>query len=81
MKFLSDYGLGVFALALYIIGGIVTFGGIGVIAFIGEENLWGWGSGKSLGYLFLCVGVALSIIGVLTMRIFRNHFAVPQKNG
>jgi hypothetical protein len=80
MKLLGDSGLGILALALYILGGVGTFSGIGMIALIGESDLLGLGSGKSLGYLFLCVGVAISILGVLMMRVYRNHFAVPQKN-
>lgn len=80
MKFFTDYSLGLAALALYILGGLGTFSGIGMIAFFGDENLWGWGSGKSLGYLFVCVGAATSILGVIAMRVFRNHFALPQKS-
>jgi hypothetical protein len=37
------------------------------------QDLLGWGDGRSIGYLFLCVGLSLSIIGVLFMRIFRNR--------
>ena len=79
MSFMREYGLGLAAIGLYIIGGIGTFSGIGMIALVGEDDLLGLGSGKSLGYLFVCVGVCLSIIGVLAMRLFRNHFALPKK--
>ena len=65
--------LAIVAFAVYIIGGIGCFGGIGLIAFMKGRDLWGWGDGRTIGYLFLCVGVALSILGVLLMRIFRNR--------
>jgi hypothetical protein len=66
-------GLAVCAFALYIIGGIGTFGGLALIFLMKNRDLWGWGEGQSIGYLFLCVGLCLSIIGVLLMRIFRNR--------
>jgi len=65
--------LAVCAFALYIIGGIGTFGGLALIFLMKNRDLWGWGEGQSIGYLFLCVGLCLSIIGVLLMRIFRNR--------
>lgn len=68
--------LAVVALALYIIGGVGTFAGLGLIVFMYGRDLWGWGDGRSIGYLFLCVGLSLSIMGVLLMRIFRNRIRV-----
>ncbi len=65
--------LAVVALAIYIIGGIGTFAGLGLIGFMKGRDLWGWGDGRSIGYLFLCVGLCLSIMGVLLMRIVRNR--------
>lgn len=65
--------LGVTALVLYIIGGVATFVGLALIMFAGGRDLWGWGEGRSIGYLFLCVGLCLSIMGVLLMRVFRNR--------
>jgi hypothetical protein len=65
--------LGVTALVIYVVGGISTFTGIGLAAFMKGRNLLGMGDGRSIGWLFLCVGLCLSIIGVLMMRLFRNR--------
>lgn len=65
--------LGVAALVVYIIGGIGSFGGLALIFVLKERDLFGWGQARTIGYLFLCVGICFSIIGVLLMRIFRNR--------
>lgn len=65
--------LAVVAFAVYILGGLGCFSGIALIAFMKGRDLWGWGDGRTIGYLLLCVGVSLSILGVLLMRIFRNR--------
>jgi hypothetical protein len=65
--------LGISALVLYIIGGISTFGAFGLIMFMNGRDLWGWGDGRSIGFLFLCTGLCLSAFGVLLMRIYRNR--------
>ena len=66
-------GLALIAFALYIIGGIGTFGGLALIYFMKNKDLLGWGEGRSIGYLFLCLGLCLSVLGVLLMRVFRNR--------
>jgi hypothetical protein len=65
--------LGISALALYVAGGIFAFSGLLLAFKLGEANLWGWGDGKSIGYLFLALGMGMSMGGVLMMRIFRNR--------
>ena len=65
--------LAVIAFAAYTVGGIGCFGGIGLILLMQGHDLLGWGDGRSIGYLLVCVGLCLSIFGVLMMRIFRNR--------
>lgn len=66
-------GLAIMAFAVYIIGGIGTFAGVALIMFMRGRDLWGWGEGRAIGYLLLCAGLCLSILGVLLMRLFRNR--------
>ena len=66
--------LGIVALAVYILGGIGTFGGMGLIFFMKGKDLLGWGEGRTIGYLLLCSGVCFSLIGVILMRLFRNRW-------
>jgi hypothetical protein len=65
--------LAIVAFGVYIIGGLGTFGGIALILLMKGRDLLGWGDGRAIGYLFVCVGLCLSIIGVLFMRVFRNR--------
>jgi hypothetical protein len=73
MKSMNGMKLGIIALGIYLLGGIGVFGGIGLILFSKGVNLLGWGDGRTIGYLLLCVGAGFSILGVLLMRIFRNR--------
>lgn len=73
MAKIQGIGLAVVSFALYIIGGFGTFGGLALILLMKNKDLWGWGEGRGIGYLLLCVGLCLSILGVLLMRIFRNR--------
>jgi len=61
------------AFTSYILGGLLTFGGAGLILFMKGKDLWGWGEGHAIGYLFVCVGLLMTILGVLIMRILRNR--------
>lgn len=65
--------LAIVAFGTYIIGGIGTFGGAALIILMKGRDLFGWGDGRSIGYLFLCSGLCLSVLGVLLMRLFRNR--------
>lgn len=73
MRDLKGWVLGGAALGLYLLGGVGTFAGLAMIFLLNNRDLFGWGDGRSLGYLFLCVGLSLSILGVLLMRILRNR--------
>jgi hypothetical protein len=57
----------------YIVGGFLTFGGVALILFMRGEDFMGLGQGHTLGYLFVCVGLIMTILGVLIMRILRNR--------
>jgi len=61
------------AFTSYILGGLLTFGGAGLILFMKGQDLLGWGEGHAIGYLFVCVGLLMTILGVLIMRILRNR--------
>lgn len=65
--------LAVMAFVVYIVGGISTFAGLGLILFMRGRDLLGLGDGSSIGYLFLCVGLSFCILGILFMRIFKNR--------
>lgn len=65
--------LSIFAIAVYVIGGVTTFSGAGLILLMKGKDLWGWGEGHTIGYLLVFVGLFLSILGVLIMRILRGR--------
>lgn len=68
-----DLIFSVLAIFVYIVGGLATFAGVGLILLMKGKDLWGLGEGHTLGYLFVCVGLVLTILGVLVMRILRNR--------
>jgi hypothetical protein len=69
----SGLKLGIAALVVYILGGLGIFIGIWLIVFRRGIDVMGLGHGHSIGYLLLSTGTALSILGVILMRIFRNR--------
>lgn len=69
----AGLALAISAFATYIIGGISAFSGIALVIFFKGHDLYGWGDGRGIGFLLLCVGLCLSVLGVLLMRIFRNR--------
>jgi hypothetical protein len=64
------------ALGLYVVGGLLIMGGLIMIGVLGAQDLWGWGEARGMGYMAFGVGIVLSILGVLMMRIMRNRGAV-----
>ena len=64
---------GITSLALYVLGGVSTFAGIGMVMAFKGTSLMGLGDAGSLGYVFICVGLCVSVAGVLMMRILRNR--------
>ena len=61
------------ALTFYVIGGLLIMGGLVCIGMFGSQDLWGWGDGRGIGYMAFALGIILSILGVLIMRIMRNR--------
>ena len=61
------------SLFLYIFGGLLIMGGLIMIGILGTQDLWGWGEARGMGYMAFGVGIVLSILGVLLMRIMRNR--------
>ncbi|MEJ2200065.1 MAG: hypothetical protein P8X63_03485 [Desulfuromonadaceae bacterium] len=72
---IKDTGLilGICAFVLYILGGLATFGGIALLVLVGDQDFLGWGQATGIAYLCICIGLCFSIMGVLFMRIVRNH--------
>jgi Flp pilus assembly protein TadB len=72
---MKDKGLmlGMAAMAVYIVGGVGAFVGLVLIFLMPDQDLIGLGGARGIGYLLLCVGLVLSILGVLLMRILRNR--------
>ncbi len=61
------------ALILYVIGGLLIMAGLVMIGILGAQDLWGWGEARGIGYMAFGVGIVLSVMGVLIMRIMRNR--------
>ena len=63
----------VIALTVFVLGGISTFTGLALIAFMRNRDILGLGDGRSMGVSLTIVGLIGSILGVLLMRLFRNR--------
>ncbi len=61
------------ALTMYLLGGILIMAGLVMIGIMGSQDLWGWGEARGIGYMAFAVGIILSVVGVLVMRIMRNR--------
>lgn len=69
----SGWVLAVFALTFYVVGGLLIMAGLIMIGVLGSQDLWGWGEARGIGYMAFGVGIVLSVLGVLVMRIMRNR--------
>ena len=66
----SSTPLALTALVVYLFGGLFTFGGV----FLSIRRWFTVGpSGLASGLLLVVIGIALSMLGVLFMRIVRNR--------
>ena len=61
------------ALSFYVVGGLLIMGGLIMIGVLGTQDLWGLGEARGLGYMAFAIGIFLSVLGVLVMRIMRNR--------
>jgi hypothetical protein len=71
-RIVSRTPFAVFAIIIYIFGGICTFGGLGYLFW---RRWLDGGAAKldGLGMIVAALGLFLSILGVLLMRIVRNR--------
>ena len=63
----------VIALVIFVLGGIFTFTGLGLLAFMRHRDLFGLGDGRSVGVSMTIMGLFGSILGVILMRFYRNR--------
>jgi hypothetical protein len=69
-KVRSSTPLALVALVIYLFGGLLTFGGL----ILSIRRWFTVGpSGLSSGIIMVVVGISLSMLGVLFMRIVRNR--------
>lgn len=73
MSGLKGWVLAGLALSFYVVGGLLVMAGLVMIGLLGSQDLWGWGEARGMGYMAFGVGIVLSILGVMIMRIMRNR--------
>jgi len=73
MKKNTGYALIYASLILYILGGLGIFSGVALMVLMKGKSYGDWGRMDSFGYVLLFVGLGLTILGVLFMRIIRNR--------
>lgn len=71
-----DLILSILAIGVYIIGGLLTFSGVVTIVLMKSRDFFDTGGAYGIGYLLVCVGLVLTVLGVFVMRIVRNRFRV-----
>jgi hypothetical protein len=69
----QEMAFGIFYFGVYILGGTFLLGGLFLIAIMNGQDFMGWGEGSSIGYLFFCVGLCLSIAGILALSALKNR--------
>ena len=77
MKTKTGYALIYASLILYLLGGLGIFSGVALMVLMKGKSYGDWGRMDSFGYVLLFVGLGLTILGVLFMRIIRNR--LPEK--
>jgi hypothetical protein len=75
MKKKTGYALIYASLALYVLGGVGIFSGVALMVLMKGKSYGDWGRMDSFGYVLLFVGLSLTILGVLFMRIIRNRLS------
>lgn len=75
MKKNTGYALIYASLILYILGGLGIFSGVALMVLMKGKSYGDWGRMDSFGYVLLFVGLSLTILGVLFMRIIRNRLS------
>jgi hypothetical protein len=75
MKKNTGYALIYASLVLYILGGISIFCGVALMVLMKGKSYGDWGRMDSFGNVLLFVGLSLTILGVLFMRIIRNRLS------
>jgi hypothetical protein len=58
---------------MYVLGGLLIMSGLVMIGVLGAQDLWGWGEARGIGYMAFALGIVLSVMGVLIMRVMRNR--------
>lgn len=64
--------IAVLALVLNVLGGISALGGVYLIAVKSGVDMFGWGDGRTIGYLFFCVGLCAVCGGLVLAKYSRK---------
>jgi len=65
----QEMAFGVFFFGVYIFGGTLVLAGVFLISFMSGQDLMGWGDARPIGYLFLAVGLCLSVVGIRSLSL------------
>ena len=78
MSYKNEMACGVVLFGLHMLGGIVACSGLFLVIFMNGQELQGMGDGRSIGYLVICAGLCLSIVGLLLMRSLKERVIRPK---